>query len=88
MKKKIVIESCSTCPHKDHSGQFTPGGAYPLCRKAKLPEGEKYPDYKGTSRVLPYKVGERYNHIPCRQATYEIPDWCPLEDDMQQSCHK
>ena len=77
--RKIVIKTCSQCPHKDHSGHFTPGGAYPLCRAAKLPLGDRYPDYKGTCRVLPYTSGERViSRAAYRQPTYEIPDWCPL----------
>lgn len=31
--RAILIKECFGCPHWDHSGAFTPGGAKPLCRK-------------------------------------------------------
>ena len=76
MDRKIAIKSCTECSYKDHSGSFTTGGAYPLCRNADHPPGMAKPsNYAGTSRVLPCEPGTRF---------YDgtIPDWCPLPMDV------
>ena len=77
-ERKIVIKTCSQCTHRSHSGHFTPGGAFPLCRATKAPR-KQFPDYKGNCKVLPYIPKENSaTRVSYRQATDEIPDWCPL----------
>ena len=76
--RKIVIENCGQCPHMDHSGHFTPGGAYPLCSATKAPPGQR----KFAMRILPWEVGpDEPTQVPTRVFSYVIPDWCPLERD-------
>jgi len=67
--KYIKIENCSQCPHKDHSGKFTPGGAYPICNHDKVCYEIKELSWK--TRILPNN-NRIYTNI--------IPNWCPLED--------
>lgn len=63
--RKIVLPTCTRCPHQDHKGAFGNPSCVPVCRLAK--------------QDLPYttSVGEsgRVHALP----TYEIPEWCPLE---------
>jgi hypothetical protein len=63
--RKIVLHSCSGCPHRDHKGAFGNPAHVPVCRLA--------------NETLPYTttVGEsgRVHAI----ATEVIPSWCPLE---------
>lgn len=64
--KKIVINSCSACPHKDHKGGFGQVSYVPVCRKV--------------NRELPYTVGVSLKVVTASM-TGDIPDWCPLEDN-------
>ncbi len=85
--RKIVIETCHGCRHMDHSGGFTPGGAYPLCRAMDPIEGDLF-----GSRTLPWtaiKVDHLRRQVaddaavgtPAKHHTGVIPDWCPLDKD-------
>ena len=65
MSKVIVIDSCLTCPHRDHKGAFARVAYIPVC-------GLK-------SRRLPYKQAEAYGMIVANP-TGKIPTWCPLEN--------
>lgn len=66
MSKKIVIQSCGVCPHKDHKGGFGNIAYIPICRAA--------------NKELPYTETAR-NGRCYANATLVIPGWCPLEDD-------
>lgn len=66
MPKKIVIETCESCPKRDHMGAFGQVAYIPCCCAMQL--------------KLPYNEVSR-NGRPYAEATHEIPDWCPLEDD-------
>jgi len=72
MRKQSVsinIDSCDTCPHLDHSGSFTPGGAKPICGHHDAAYGRpgvKPEDWQ--KRRL--KKGPDGKLI--------IPEWCPL----------
>jgi len=67
MSRKIVINDCSECPHKDHKGGCGNPAYEPCCRKKK---GRKLPyTCSGSSR--------RSRAIP----TNVIPKWCPLEKE-------
>lgn len=71
MAKKIVINSCDECPRMDHSGRFTPGGAYPICRHSEVlrTKGNHW-----KHRILPYYMSNR-------AYTGDIPEWCPLDEN-------
>lgn len=86
--KAIKIESCTECPSRDHSGAFTNGWAYPLCRrvsKSDLPEryreSQLSPGFEGSSAILPWEPdrSERTGDF-IRRRIDEIPEWCPLMD--------
>lgn len=90
MKQYIVnVENCWQCPHSDHSGRFTDGGAIPLCRgiagKGEQAGGGRnghvWPDEYAS--VLPFEaVIERGR--PVRRGTGVIPDWCPLPEPLPE----
>ena len=66
-KKFIPINSCSECPSRDHRGAFGRIAYIPICR--------------ATGKELPYDVVTNpISGISSASATYEIPEWCPLED--------
>lgn len=66
MGRKIVIQHCTVCPHRDHKGGFGNPAYVPYCKLAK--------------RELPYVVypNARGNGTIANQVG-DIPDWCPLE---------
>lgn len=66
--KKIVIESCLTCPHRGHLGGFAGISFVPCCKKFK-------------SKGLPHGISNSVTLGVHASPTYEIPDWCPLEDN-------
>lgn len=74
MSKKIVIniKNCNDCPHVDHSGGFTPGGAKDTCGNGNtcMVRANIHTDepYHWIHRVL--KEDKNGKLI--------IPDWCPL----------
>jgi len=88
MKHYIVnIENCGQCPHSDHSGAFTQGGAIPLCRGigdmgqrvAGVARGGKdWPNRYAS--VLPFDATVDRRGNPTRRGTGEMPEWCPLPD--------
>lgn len=70
MSKKIIIETCESCPHRGHRGGFAEVSYVPYCQKVAL--------------NLPYEVGTIGNRdLVTARSTYVIPDWCPLEDDQE-----
>lgn len=76
--KAIKLVSCALCPHKDHSGNFTPGGAYPVCNLMERDRTDtRHVNYHGNRRVLLYVYAGPHG---LRHPTYKIPDWCPLPD--------
>lgn len=70
--KSITIRTCFDCPHRGHSGRFTPGGAIPLCNKCP----DKNARYN--RKELPWEPGVTPRGTPTRKATGVIPNWCPL----------
>ena len=65
MEITVIINKCSDCYHKDHSGAFTPGGAKSECGHPsifrdtreyfkQLPDNLKIPDW------CPLKHGAAY----------------------------
>lgn len=75
--KCLPVASCLECPYRDHSGRFTPGGAYPLCGAVKH-RGRKPTDYEGVMRVLPWEPAADESGHTYRKGTGVIPEWCPL----------
>ena len=94
MKQIITnIETCRGCPHYDHSGGFTRGGALPICRAiAGMGQRVEVPPMfdeavftlpNAHCSVLPFTSGVADGLGGPRQYrayTGEIPDWCPLPD--------
>ena len=70
--RKIVLETCSDCPHRDHKGAFGNPSCVPCCRHPAARRED------GMSRELPYTPSVDGTRIHA-MATYVIPDWCPLE---------
>jgi len=80
MSRMILIEGCNKCPHREHSGSFTKGGAWPVCHFPNLvdwKELNKTLDYndpeanvKWSPPILPVAVGRKW--------TGKIPEWCLL----------
>jgi len=48
--KVIVINDCSVCPNRDHSGGFTPGGAKQICSHSHT-INDQGPDWN--KRIIP-----------------------------------
>lgn len=70
MARKIVIESCKTCPHRDHMGAFGSPAYVPVCRRM--------------NQQLPYDLQPNGRGTGCIAVpSYDIPDCCPLERDEQ-----
>jgi len=69
--------SCDNCPHRDHSGAFTPGGAQATCShsdackdRCEIPEQHRY---DGKRRDKHHWYNRRIgNGNPS-------PNWCPLK---------
>lgn len=67
--KVIPVESCASCPHRDHKGGFGVVAYVPVCRMA--------------NRELPHDVQTMKTPLGHRMVaggTSVIPDWCPLSD--------
>lgn len=62
--RHIPIESCLTCPHRDHKGAFGSVAYVPCCRKADCD--------------LPYTTSTDSRHRAYANPTNVIPGWCPL----------
>ena len=76
--RKIVLETCSDCPHRDHKGAFGNPSCVPCCRHPNARQDD------GMSPELPHTIsegkpmlsgGKKFHATP----TYTIPEWCPLE---------
>lgn len=63
--RKIVLKTCTHCPHRDHKGAFGNPSCVPVCRLAK--------------QNLPYNITYGDNGRTHASPTYAIPEWCPLE---------
>lgn len=64
--RMIRVNTCQTCPHKDHKGGFGSPAYVPVCRKA--------------NNELPYTLTPNSRGTGClANATHVIPEWCPLE---------
>ena len=63
--RKIVLKTCTHCPHRDHKGVFGNPACVPVCRLAK--------------QELPFTVTPGGNGRLHASPTYDIPEWCPLE---------
>jgi len=67
--KIIEISSCGECPHLDHTGAFTPGGAKPIC---------------GHEQAVAERLGKEGGlsglRLMKRRGVVRIPQWCPLDD--------
>ena len=63
--RKIVLETCQHCPHRDHKGAFGNPACVPVCRLVQ--------------QTLPYNVTYGDNRKAHASPTYTIPEWCPLE---------
>lgn len=70
MRKKIVITSCSQCPHTDHNGGFGKIAYLPVCTKKNR-------------RHLPYEENASRGRVVATP-TGVIPEWCPLPDDTEE----
>lgn len=72
MSRKIIIETCGTCPFLDHKGGFGAVSYIPICRM--------------TGEELPYTVNAASTRLhaastrrPSASPSYVIPLSCPLE---------
>ena len=73
MKQIITnIDNCEQCPHNDHTGGFTQGGAKPTCGHPETIDSKGHDCFL---RVIPYFTTRRGIHMPKM-----IPAWCPLND--------
>lgn len=63
--RKIVLKTCTHCPHRDHKGAFGNPACVPVCRLAQ--------------QELPHTVTPGSNGRLHASPTYVIPEWCPLE---------
>ena len=69
-----IIKNCVDCPHVDHTGAFTKGGAKPVCGHLDI---IKEKGHNCFDRVIPYKTVYREDGRTFRTPK-RIPDWCPL----------
>ena len=68
MSVYIEINTCHRCPHADHSGAFTPGGAKPVCNHDAV-----------LRRVQESGVPDYYHwRHRIRPNGGRVPRWCPL----------
>lgn len=67
--KKITINSCDQCPH--YKTEDAAVTRKPRCVRAK--------------QTLPYDVAFETYGRAVAQPTNQIPDWCPLDDDVQEA---
>lgn len=64
--RMIRVNSCQTCPNRDHKGGFGSPAYVPVCRKA--------------GQDLPYTLHPNSRGTGCMaHGTHVIPDWCPLD---------
>ncbi len=85
MKQIIIdIKKCTPCPHLDHTGTFTKGGAKPCCNH---PEILKLKGMDCFERVIPNKLVKSFPLDPESIVGYwkvkKIPKWCPLPDKVE-----
>lgn len=66
MTRIIRIESCATCPSRDHAGAFGKVSCVPVCSLMRR-------------RELPHSVERGFGSRLVAVPTNAIPDWCPLE---------
>jgi len=87
MSRMIEIKNCSRCPHRDHSGAYTQGGAWPVCHGPNVVDWASidvdYNDPKANEKWSPpiLPVENRFTRTP----TDIIPTWCPLEIVLRTS---
>lgn len=72
MSRVIRIESCAICPSRDHKGAFAQVAYVPVCRN------------RG-NRELPHTLVMSRGGSVSASATFEIPEWCPLEKYQEQA---
>ena len=65
MARYIKLETCGTCPHRDHKGAFGPVAYVPCCGA-----------FGG--KELPWEPGAGRSGRVFAVASEVIPDWCPL----------
>ena len=65
--KKLVIQNCGECPHKDHKGAFAKISRVPVCRK--------------TDKELPYAISIGPSGNLSAIPTNVIPANCTLLDN-------
>jgi hypothetical protein len=65
----IKIETCASCPHRNHQGAFATTAYVPVCRK--------------TNKCLPFNEAYQNGRLYA-DPTFTIPKWCPLEVYPQQ----
>lgn len=68
-ERKIVIKTCEECPHIGREGVFCRIAYIPRCANAK--------------KNLPHEVVVSKQGFVSAKPTYEIPDWCPLEENKK-----
>ena len=73
--KYIKIKTCDDCPHSDHTGAFTKGGAKPCCNHDEVVRTKGNDCF---NRVIEYKTD--YDRVPPARVPKRIPEWCPLPD--------
>lgn len=69
----IEVYTCYQCPHRDHSGGYTKGGAFMLCNKTSPP------------RKLNPRAKPSTEPFHGRDFDGEIPAWCPLTKMEKES---
>ena len=53
MKEVREIKDCPSCPHRDHTGAFTAGGAKPVCGHNKTIDAKGYDCFKRVIKCSP-----------------------------------
>ena len=80
VSRMIPIKSCQSCPHCDHSGAFTIGGAWPVCHGPEVVDWGtmdiNYNDPDANTKWSPPILPVITKH--CRSYNGKIPEWCPL----------
>jgi hypothetical protein len=71
------IAACSGCPHRDHTGAFTPGGAKPCCRHEETCRTKGYDCFK--------RVIKNVNKIPKWCPLRKAPVCLLVCNDLEQS---
>lgn len=82
----VVLDTCSHCPLKKHTGVLwagagLPKGKHPVCTGCEAPDDQEYEtNYTGKGRVLPRRTRDMFGHGVARKEWFDtnvIPDWCP-----------